>query len=833
MHKKKINVCLFGPESSKLKEVNIALSENGSAQYNFVLPANAPKGEFEIVVDWQVKKFNVGNYKPSKYKVKIETDKPYYAPGELVKTEICIKDLAGNAISNAKIRIDCMLDYQQNPFKRDHYEQDKLIDSVKYVSFIGKTDLLGKFETDFKLPEDFDDFNFSANDSKCELKAKIILVDEPQIEVSKTVPVSARPIQVSCLQEYSKRLWGIEDDLIIRVYDPTGKPLQADVKFEKQRFKCDDNGLLLIKATNEKYLPLEISLGKQKLKPNIPIDFYSNHEADIMLRTDKAVYNIGETIEFDVCTELPEGRVFINIVKGDKTLTMLPVSLTGKQTFKRFKIPENMFGTIQLHAYRFIPDGEFISEMRLIQIKRPEKLFIKHSLKSNRLNLTLCNEKGKAVDGAFSVAVLDQNAPLVSQREYFMLQKDLLKGKIQLQANKLLTSKCPVLKHYILDQKYHVGRLECNHSKKFITRVNDFIAFNINVTHLALKILLPIFLILFAVLLLIYLAPLIMGPWEDCVLVVPDNLKRKISFNIMFAIMLYIVCSLDVFLLANLIRNYSIDLNPIQALFYHVKLIGGFLIYVLCLGYFLYRSFHLRKCLLGVESNVSKYIKVSIFLSPCIALLFILVSHLFIAAYFVVPSFYESNIVQYALWVIPVPILLWLYGALTLKEKLITQVDYEKHKAIQRGLGAGMGAEPRTILKTICWGWLACPLIGLIILYGAYFLVYYVLMLPMFMTGGGLSGWRSEHSFYSEASYWKVVDNRKYFVASGLEEPEIYQESLPDKYYSPALVWISEVKTDKNGNAVVDLKSEAEMKNYKIHIGAVSSDGHLTDKTLK
>jgi uncharacterized protein YfaS (alpha-2-macroglobulin family) len=162
--------------------------------------------------------------------------------------------------------------------------------------------------------------------------------------------------------------------------------------------------------------------------------------ADFLLRSDRAVYRAGETIKL---TALGGGvePVFVDFIKDGQTLLSETVELSDGNGEHSFDLPPDLFGTIQLVAYRFTPSGLPVRKVRVLYVDPADGLKIKATLDRNeyrpgreaKLSLSLTDAKGNPTAGAISLAAVDEAVfAVMAQRPgmeqtFYNLEQDLLK----------------------------------------------------------------------------------------------------------------------------------------------------------------------------------------------------------------------------------------------------------------------------------------------------------------------------------------------------------------------------------------------------------------------
>ena len=162
-------------------------------------------------------------------------------------------------------------------------------------------------------------------------------------------------------------------------------------------------------------------------------------DGDYLVRTDKAVYDGGEAVRVLALAGGVE-PVFLDLVKDGQTVLAETVEIAQGRGERTIDLPPELFGTVVLHAYRYVTEGLPVQESRVIHIRPARALSIKMTTDrpeyrpGERASLTfaMTDEHGKPAPGAISLAavdeavfgVLDRRPGL--ERTFFTLEQELL-----------------------------------------------------------------------------------------------------------------------------------------------------------------------------------------------------------------------------------------------------------------------------------------------------------------------------------------------------------------------------------------------------------------------
>ena len=169
----------------------------------------------------------------------------------------------------------------------------------------------------------------------------------------------------------------------------------------------------------------------------------------ILLRTDKAVYRSGETANITLLSADRAGRAFLDVVKDRRAALTKAVEIQDGRGELALDIPPDLFGTLELHAYRIMADGGIVRDSRLVQVARADDLTIEATLDKAAyrpaeralLKLAVTRRDGEPTAAALSLAGVDEAVFALSEmrpgleRVYFALQEELLKPRYEICAH--------------------------------------------------------------------------------------------------------------------------------------------------------------------------------------------------------------------------------------------------------------------------------------------------------------------------------------------------------------------------------------------------------------
>ena len=603
---------------------------------------------------------------PQAADLKIKTDKSFYAPGDTVNVSIETEkkfptiNLCASITFRKKIRerktrqnYDESMWYDVDDIKGGIFKYDikHVMTKAIFAKSVIKDNNALPVKWQFKIPASIQGINFDCEDTKLtiSISAGKELKDIERI-------VTTRPLRIDAQPEFNQSLPGMSTKLYIFTFDPTGKPVATDFGYNGINLQTGHDGsyhTLLPAWKTEAILTVKVPSRKRFTKKiSIPCN---KTPGAFLLQTEQVIYHEGQTVNFLITTNTPVGNVYINFVKNDATLAISPIKLRSKKQFFKVKIPKNETGTMGVHVYKLLSNGNVLSNYRVIQIIPGSHT----NIPSQGTIQSLLQEKI-----LIQALVQKQSPKLLGKDSLKKLLKSGSLADVPLPENRLSQSTCP---KYI-NRKLAISKANTEYCKLLL---KGLCAFSV-----LLAFIISIPFILFVISL---------DYKHDFLIVSPIDCKRlKRSFALIF---LYIIAGVISFYILYICKfGFDTDIilvkNTVLTL---VQWAIMLIIYYIILRQIITLRRRIVKILLSICTN--KITMLCIDLIPIFAGLFIVLATISITAWtfnLTEPDIQTSSIVFLLFTLIP------LYGIITLRNFCITQDRYETILSAF-SLGAGIG----------------------------------------------------------------------------------------------------------------------------------------------
>ena len=167
---------------------------------------------------------------------------------------------------------------------------------------------------------------------------------------------------------------------------------------------------------------------------------------NVLLRLDKAVYRAGDTMVVDIRSSAGLPTVYLDIIKSGQVLLSQWLDVKDGKASAKLDLPPTLFGSLEVHAYQMLADGEIIRDSRVIYVQPRDELKIEVSKsqdvfrpgEATSIRFQVTDAAGKPVPAALGVIIVDEAVYALQEMQpglekiFFTLQEELLKPRVQI-----------------------------------------------------------------------------------------------------------------------------------------------------------------------------------------------------------------------------------------------------------------------------------------------------------------------------------------------------------------------------------------------------------------
>jgi hypothetical protein len=447
-----VNFLVEDPKGNKVFRQTKTSSEYGIAAADFELASEVNTGRYKLSATLgdttSEKTVTVKPYVLSKFKVSLGTDRSFYLPGERVSGYVQADYFFGKPTSEAEVTIR-------------GYVYD--VEREETVEVTGQTDEQGYFAFAFDLPAYFVGGGLEEGQAEFGLEVEVTDQARHTEQTSRMLPIAQDPILIEAVPESGQLKPGVENIIYILTSYPDGLPAETSLTVElpdrQVELQTGRYGLAELRYTPPgRWATLNITAldatGRQAAK-SVEVTAEEAPEY-VLLRPERAAYAVGETMHLEVLASAEMGTAYLDMVKEGQTLSTRATEIAdGRASFDVDLSPE-LFGTLQLHAYKVLRDGTIVRDTRLVVVDAPSDLTLQVTADKDeyrpgemaQIAFRTGNEVG-SVQSALGIAIVDESVFALEEQDpgfaklYFLLEKELREPRYQIEGFQLPSTMHP------------------------------------------------------------------------------------------------------------------------------------------------------------------------------------------------------------------------------------------------------------------------------------------------------------------------------------------------------------------------------------------------------
>jgi len=439
-----IEFVVADPKGNKVFRQKVTTSPHGIAAADFQLADQVNTGPYKVTATLgdtsSERTVTVEHYVLPKFKVEVSTDRTYYLPGERVSGELSARYFFGKPVQGGRVRlVGYAFDYELH----------------EVLSLEGETDEEGRFAFDFELPPYFVGGLEQGQTAQFFLEATVTDQADHSETTNITLPVAQERIVIDAVPESGQLKPDIENILYVVTAYPDGSPAECELTVQLAR-----QGTTLTARTGP-YGLAEVRFVPQQPWEEFTItarDSFGNAATTritaqgqwsreyVLLRPERPTYRVGETLHADVFTSQPVGTVYLDVIRQGQTVSTRAVDVQDGHAAVDIDLTADLYGTLELHAYKILSHGEIVRDTRLVVVDLPQGLALTATPDAAEyrpgdtatVSFAVRDEADNPTPAALGISVVDESVFALQEMDpgflklYFLLEKELQKPRYQI-----------------------------------------------------------------------------------------------------------------------------------------------------------------------------------------------------------------------------------------------------------------------------------------------------------------------------------------------------------------------------------------------------------------
>lgn len=402
-------------KGNKLFKRALTTDAYGIAATDFTLGSVLNQGTFQVVCTLQgqstQKTVEVSRYALPKFQIGNVVDHPWYSPGDTLVGGLDASYFFGKPVAGGDVKVELSsLDVGQTILGQS----------------VGKADASGHFSYSFNLPKSLIGLPLQQGNASLNLHFTVTDTAGQVVQKDQVVTVAAQPLNVVVVPESGVLSAGIENRLLVFVTDPEGTPIPntsvtiplADGVTLSATTDMYGQAVVNWKPVGEIPSTLSVQVkpaNGSAISKDVQLKLQAGSE-HVLVRTDKAVYQAGESVKVEVASTAQSPTVYVDWLNDGQAVDMR--TLTTKDGIASFSMPvdASLLGTNKIQAYVVDRDGNIVRAGRTVFARDASSLVVTMTTdqpsytpgSSARVTFDVKDEQGQPAVAALGLQIVDE-----------------------------------------------------------------------------------------------------------------------------------------------------------------------------------------------------------------------------------------------------------------------------------------------------------------------------------------------------------------------------------------------------------------------------------------
>jgi uncharacterized protein YfaS (alpha-2-macroglobulin family) len=318
----------------------------------------------------------------------------------------------------------------------------------------GKTDRDGTYHYDLKLPGYFAGRPLTQGTARVLIEATVKDSAGHTETRGEPITVSESPLLITAVPEGGTLIPNLENQVFILTSYPDGSAASTDLTVHAtgnpaQQAATDSGGVALIHinaGTGAQTLKIEArDKEDNRVSSTVSLQARDGHD-QILLRTERAVYHSGDSIQLKIFSTQKRGTAYLDVVKEGQTVMTRDLDIENGQAQLSLVATPKMAGTVDFNAYLFGRDASTIGDHRLVFVQPADELRIEATTDAPvyrpgadaRIRFRVTDSKGQGVSAALGLQVVDEAVFALAEKQpgfakvFFYLEQEVMKPRYEI-----------------------------------------------------------------------------------------------------------------------------------------------------------------------------------------------------------------------------------------------------------------------------------------------------------------------------------------------------------------------------------------------------------------
>jgi hypothetical protein len=308
--------------------------------------------------------------------VEVQADAPYYLPGDLLTGQVSANYFFGKPVAGGQVTLRLVgMRLGQDPAAGE--------EMLFVEELLGESDANGQFSFQFQLPPLPDDAFGPSGALDLALEATVVDATGDAQFGWQTLTLAREPILIDVAPEDGTLRAGVENVIYVLTSYPDGRPAPTALQVQI------GSGALIEEETNDfgvaqvRYTPRAGAEGDRAITVTatdaagqsgstslvLPLD---EAQETLLLRTDRALYQVGDTLAVEAIATGSGPAVYVDVIKGGQTLLTQSALVEDGQATLAIDLTPALAGALELNAYQFTGDNNVLRDTRVALVDAPE-----------------------------------------------------------------------------------------------------------------------------------------------------------------------------------------------------------------------------------------------------------------------------------------------------------------------------------------------------------------------------------------------------------------------------------------------------------------------------